>query len=318
MHPSHAAARVPTRTRRAAAALPLAGVLLVPIGIGVAATAAGVPAMAGMDAAGAMPAVASASSAMWTRAPGGSWPGAAVAFVAAWVAMSAAMMLPVVAPALWRYGRAVAAAGGARGALLTAVAAAGYLGAWTVVGAVVFPLGAAVSAVTAAARPPASIVAAAAGAVVALAGVWQLTSWKARHLARCRAPARRPRPTVAAAWGDGVRLGAHCLRACANLTAVLLVVGIMDLRVMAVVGVAIAAERLAPAGARTARATGVALLVAGVLLGRQVGRSGISTTDPPGTRVAHRRPPPPATAPEAGPAPSADARRRVGRPAAGA
>jgi predicted metal-binding membrane protein len=42
--------------------------------------------------------------------------------------------------------------------------------------------------------------------------------------------------------------------------------GVMDLRVMAVVTAAITAERLAPAGARVARAIGVVGIVAGTLL----------------------------------------------------
>jgi predicted metal-binding membrane protein len=46
----------------------------------------------------------------------------------------------------------------------------------------------------------------------------------------------------------------------------LLSLGVMDLRVMAVVTAAITAERLAPAGARVARAIGVVGIVAGTLL----------------------------------------------------
>lgn len=45
-----------------------------------------------------------------------------------------------------------------------------------------------------------------------------------------------------------------------------MVMGVMDLRAMAVVTAAITAERLAPAGERTARAMGVVIVGAGVLL----------------------------------------------------
>jgi predicted metal-binding membrane protein len=48
--------------------------------------------------------------------------------------------------------------------------------------------------------------------------------------------------------------------------AILLVGGVMDLRVMAVVTTAITIERLAPDGERAARAIGVAFAVAGLLL----------------------------------------------------
>ena len=62
------------------------------------------------------------------------------------------------------------------------------------------------------------------------------------------------------------RFGLHCSLSCANLTAILLVIGVMDLRAMAIVTAAITAERLAPAGERVAQATGGAVIVAGVLL----------------------------------------------------
>ena len=51
-----------------------------------------------------------------------------------------------------------------------------------------------------------------------------------------------------------------------NLTAILLVVGVMDLRAMAVVTAAITVERLAPAGERVARALGAVVVGAGMFL----------------------------------------------------
>jgi predicted metal-binding membrane protein len=48
--------------------------------------------------------------------------------------------------------------------------------------------------------------------------------------------------------------------------ALLLVIGVMDLRAMAVVTAAINAERLAPAGERVARAIGAVVVVAGLCL----------------------------------------------------
>ena len=95
--------------------------------------------------------------------------------------------------------------------------------------------------------------------VVLLAGALQFTAWKAHHLACCReAPGRgRTLPADAGtAWRHGLRLGLHCSYGCAGLTAILLVIGVMDLRAMAAVGAAITAERLAPAGERVARAIG--------------------------------------------------------------
>jgi len=109
----------------------------------------------------------------------------------------------------------------------------------------------------------------AAGGVVLVSGALQLTDWKTRCLACCRdAPGRdRTLPADAGtAWRHGLRLRLHCSRCCGGLMAVLLAVGVMDLRAMAVVTAAITAERLAPAGERVARAVGIAAIGTGFLL----------------------------------------------------
>jgi predicted metal-binding membrane protein len=48
--------------------------------------------------------------------------------------------------------------------------------------------------------------------------------------------------------------------------AIPLVIGVMDLRAMAVVGAAVTVERLAPAGERVAQAVGAVVVGAGLLL----------------------------------------------------
>ena len=68
------------------------------------------------------------------------------------------------------------------------------------------------------------------------------------------------------AWRHGLRLGLHCTHCCVGLIAILLVIGVMDLRAMAVVAAAITVERLAPAGERVARATGAVVVAAGLFL----------------------------------------------------
>ena len=75
-----------------------------------------------------------------------------------------------------------------------------------------------------------------------------------------------PPPDASRAWGHGLRLGVHCLRASSIWMIVLLVIGVMDLRVMAFVTAAITAERLAPRPAPVARATAILLIVAGSFL----------------------------------------------------
>ncbi|WP_148667788.1 DUF2182 domain-containing protein, partial [Mizugakiibacter sediminis] len=73
-------------------------------------------------------------------------------------------------------------------------------------------------------------------------------------------------------WRHGLRLGMHCCVCCAGPSAILLALGVMDLRAMAAVAVAISAERLAPAGERVARATGAVAVAAGLwLIARALG-----------------------------------------------
>jgi len=183
---------------------------------------------------------------------GQTWLGAAASFLGVWVVMMVAMMLPSLVPALWRYRQA----GLGRP---TALVGVGYFFVWTVFGIAVFPLSAAL----------ARAVPIAVGVVVLMAGALQLTAWKARHLAYCRqAPGcGGPLPADAGtAWRHGLRLGLHCSHCCVGLMAILLGLGVMDPRAMAVVATAITTERLAPAGERVARATGAVVVGTGLFL----------------------------------------------------
>src|SRR5438552_3490038 len=77
----------------------------------------------------------------WTRMPGQSWPGAAVAFLGMWVVMMVAMMLPSLVPMLWRYRQAVGRTGETRLGRLTALVGVGYFFVWTVFGIAAFSAG---------------------------------------------------------------------------------------------------------------------------------------------------------------------------------
>jgi predicted metal-binding membrane protein len=183
--------------------------------------------------------------------------------------MMVAMMLPSLVPMLWRYREAVGGSGAARAGWLTALVGMGYFFVWTALGAAVFPLGVALSAMEMRHPALARAVPIAVGVVVLIAGAFQLTTWKASRLG-CRAEAPghgRPVPRDAGtAWRHGVRLGVDCAQCCAGLMVIPLVVGIMDLRVMTVVAAAITAERLAPAGMSVARGIGAVGIGAGALM----------------------------------------------------
>jgi predicted metal-binding membrane protein len=205
----------------------------------------------------------------WMRMPGQTWPGAAASFLGMWIVMMVAMMLPCLVFMLHRYRRVVGNTGGARLGRLTALVGAGYFFVWTVLGAAAFPLGVALAAIEMQQPLLARAIPMVTGVAVLIAGVLQFTAWKLRHLSCCRkAPGRgRTLPADAGtAWRHGVRLGLHCGHCCGNLMMIQLVLGIMDLRVMAVVTAAITAERLAPDGERAARALGAVAAGAGLLL----------------------------------------------------
>lgn len=187
-----------------------------------------------------------AMASMWLPAPGQSWPAAAASFLGAWSAMMAVMMLPSLVPTLWRYRRSIA---GVQSWPATAVMAVAYLGVWSAVGLLVFPAGAAMASVQV--RQPAVVRAMplVVAASIVLAGTLQRTAWRTRHLAYCRETPRAThvsRASLATSWRHGLRLGAHCVQACAGQMAVLLAIGMMNVRAMAVVTAIVTIERLAP------------------------------------------------------------------------
>ncbi|MEP9380209.1 DUF2182 domain-containing protein [Aquabacter sp. CN5-332] len=172
------------------------------------------------------------------------------AFLGMWAVMMVAMMLPSLTPMLRCYRRAV---GGPHLGLLTLLVGAGYFLVWILAGLVVFPLGAALAA--AATQQPMLARAApmAAGVVVLIAGALQFSAWKTHRLACCgEAETAHVLPADGStALQHGLRLGIRCIKCCANLMAILLAVGVMDLRAMILVTAAITLERLAPTRLRT-------------------------------------------------------------------
>jgi predicted metal-binding membrane protein len=205
----------------------------------------------------------------WMRMPGQTWPGAALSFLGMWIVMMMAMMLPSLVPMLCRYRQAVGRAGQARLDRLTALVGMGYFFVWTIFGMAVFPLGVALATVEMQRPALARAVPMAIGVVVLIAGVLQFTAWKAHHLTCCRESPGRGRTLPAdagTAWRHGLRVGLHCSYSSAGPTAILLVAGVMDLRVMALVTAAITAERLAPSGERVARAIGAIVVGTGLFL----------------------------------------------------
>ena len=194
---------------------------------------------ASMSAMGEMPMPAGwTMSTAWMRMPGQTWPRAAASFLGMWIVMMVAMMLPSLTPMLWRYRQAVGRTGDTRVAWLTALVGAGYFFVWTVFGMAAFPVGVALAAIEMQQPALARAVPIAVGMIVLIAGALQFTAWKAHHLACCRETSGRGRTLPAdagTAWRHGLRQGLHCSHCCAGPMAILLVIGAMDYRAMALV-----------------------------------------------------------------------------------
>ncbi|MEB3980393.1 DUF2182 domain-containing protein [Mycobacterium sp. 663a-19] len=185
------------------------------------------------------------------------------AFLLAWVAMMAAMMLPAALPMVGRYARA--AAGNAAAAI---VFVTGYLAVWTVVGLPAFVASTHLNPVL----HTCPWVGRVAGAVAVVAGLHQLTPLKATCLRHCRrstslsgAPGNHPHSPARALLAGG-RYGIYCLGSCWMLMVVLIAFGTMQLAWMLALSVVIWLEKVAPFGDQLRRLTAAALAVLGVAL----------------------------------------------------
>jgi predicted metal-binding membrane protein len=181
-------------------------------------------------------------------------------YLGVWVTMMAAMMLPSARPTVLLFARV-------RGEGSTWLFVGGYLLAWTLYG-----LGAYAAYRGLRAAAP-SFVAwddlgpwVAGGALVA-AGVYQLTPLKSACLRHCRSPVhlllRAPRGWPGALRA-GVEHGTVCIGCCLGLMLALFALGVMSVVWMAVVGLAILAEKTLPGGVSLARLVAVALIGLGL------------------------------------------------------
>jgi predicted metal-binding membrane protein len=107
-------------------------------------------------------------------------------------------------------------------------------------------------------------------AILALAGIYQLTPLKHACLSRCRSPLgfllSRWRDGIGGALAMGLRHGAFCLGCCWALMALLFVGGVMNLAWVAVLALFVLAEKALPRGPWLSRISGVALIAWAVWL----------------------------------------------------
>jgi predicted metal-binding membrane protein len=157
-------------------------------------------------------------------------------FVAVWVPMMAAMMLPGAVPAVSRFvrvnGRALAAP----------LFAGSYLAVWTLVGLGVYALY----------QPHAT---SAAGALTIAAGLYELTPLK-RHCRRgCQRSVR-----------SGFQFGLYCVGSSIGLMVILVALGVMSITWMSVIAALILGQKLLPPRASVDVPVALAMLGLGILI----------------------------------------------------
>ena len=181
-----------------------------------------------------------------------------------WSVMMAGMMSPSVVPVLLVVGRSAKARGDS--SRITMSFAAGYLAVWTGFSAVAmlaqwflrnFSLLS--SSMTLGPR--------AAGIVLVIAGLYQLTPEKRACLQHCRNPIdflmMAWRPGLAGSFRMGVQHGLYCLGCCWALMIVLFAVGVMNLVWVAGISAVILIEKTAWGGVALSRIAGVLLILFG-------------------------------------------------------
>jgi len=191
----------------------------------------------------------------------GTDPGALGFYVSVWVVMMAAMMFPSIAPMVSTY--SLADRSGRRGS--TAAFVGGYLLTWTAFGLVAYGLFELVRSLDVEAFAWDRDGPYVAGAVIAVAALYQLTPLKNACLSRCR----NPLGFVITSWRDGrfgavvmgVHHGAWCVGCCWALMAALFAVGVMSVAWMVFIALLVAAEKLLP-WPRAANGAIAALLLA--------------------------------------------------------
>ena len=185
------------------------------------------------------------------------------AFLIAWVAMMAAMMLPTVLPVVRRYAHAAA------GRIAPAIVfVTGYLALWAAAGIPAYLVSVRLNPMV----HTCPWVGRVAGAVAVLAGLHQLTPFKAMCLRHCRWPisvSNEPDGRLsgaARAFLAGGRYGVYCLGSCWMLMLLLIAFGTMQLVWMMALAVVIWLEKTAPFGDQLRRLTAVTLVVFGIAL----------------------------------------------------
>ncbi|TFV90174.1 DUF2182 domain-containing protein [Oxalobacteraceae bacterium OM1] len=204
-------------------------------------------------------------SSMWTAMCGQSGLSSALVFVAMWTTMMIPMMLPSLGPTLWRYRRRFDGVSRHPNALAGA-AGLGYFCAWALAGFVTYGLGMALVQTANHFSALAQSLAGSSGLALVAGGMLHGAVSQQRYLYACNAAPCACRATLADAWCSGMRLGGSCVLDCLGLALLLVAHGLMDVRWMAAVAIAVTCERILLSGVAGRRLVGASLAVAGVVI----------------------------------------------------
>jgi len=188
-----------------------------------------------------------------------------------WAVMMVAMMLPSAAPVtllVASIARRRREAGAAPG-ISTAPFVLGYLAVWLAFAATATLLQWGLDALGMLSETMALASTVLAGSVLIGAGIYQWTPLKQACLGHCRSPLQflmhHWRDGALGAFVSGARHGVFCLGCCWMLMALLFVGGIMNLAWIAGIALIVLLEKTLPWGGWMERATGIVLVVWGVL-----------------------------------------------------
>jgi predicted metal-binding membrane protein len=188
---------------------------------------------------------------------------------AMWTLMMVAMMLPSAAPMILLYSRVAARSD--RGPPLAPLVLCAYLALWT--GFAAFAALAQALLIATGLVGEMSLAIGdrrVAGALLLLAGLYQLTPLKRACLEQCRSPLsfilRLSRPGAAGALRLGAAHGLYCLGCCWALMLLLFVGGVMNLAWIAGLALLVVVEKFAPARLWISRLIATVLVVAGATL----------------------------------------------------
>lgn len=186
-----------------------------------------------------------------------------------WLAMVAAMMLPLATDVLGAVRSRVR--GLPRGGPLVGLTGLGFVAPWLATGLLLYLTDSGVAAAVAGSGWLQAHTGTLTGAAVAGAGAYQLTELKRRSLTACRSPGA----VVARGWGHGgwpegsalrtgVAFGRSCVACCWALMALTLMAGVAGMLVMMFFAGVMLIESMTPWGPAFARKIGTMLLVVGL------------------------------------------------------